>query len=808
MVARRNRECAPSADRPDPVPDAGTYRTPWLGAGLATLAVFTLYVVTLARTTQFWDTSEYIATAHILGIPHPPGNPLFVVLARAWELLLAPFGFSIAVRINLFSAAMSALAHGFWFLLAHRIIASFSDSRRFRAAGAAAAVLIAACAFTVWNQSDVNEKVYTVSLLTIALLSWLAMVWRDRPDRPGNDNLLVLMVFVLALSVGNHLMAFLAAPALLLFVLLVRTRSLLNWKLYPAVGLVGALGLSIHLFLPIRAGQRPVINEASPTCPDLGSAIESIVTMGRRGCENLSASLDRRQYLKPGVRLNPIDGSPRDANLVSRQALNYAEYFDWQWARSVSGNVSWFGGFRPFFTLLFAALGIVGAWAHARADRISFVYLATLFATLTIGLTFYMNFLYGYTMPTSLMDPDLLARVGGAQNAGLLREVRERDYFFIVGFSLWGLWSGIGIAAIWRNLSERLRRTRRPEMAGLLASPVLGIALLPLILNWTWAGRSFDYTARDFAYNTLMSVEPYGILFTNGDNDTFPLWYLQEVEGIRHDVTVMVMSYLNTPWYLKQVRDMTRPCGPDADVDSTLVTCQRPYDVDAGPAMYAREPRATDAPASVDPGSGYRPPTHSIIDLTDEQIDRVASTPPYRLTENMTYTADRITATLPQGEEIRPSTLYMARMIQWSIGDRPIHFAMTTAAWDDLALRPWLIRQGLTYRLHDGQVQPAPGYGIWRAPNPEIESVTGPWLDVPRTEELLTHVFIHRGGFPDRWDHWVDSASEGVPLYYGTTHWGMAQAWRALGNEAAAASHARRAQAFLDLAFRRAQASR
>ncbi|HEX7050217.1 MAG TPA: DUF2723 domain-containing protein, partial [Longimicrobiales bacterium] len=96
------------------------YRAPYGAAGLAALAVFALYAATLAPSTQFWDTSEYIATAHILGIPHPPGNPLFVVLARAWELLLAPTGLSVAVRINLFSATMGALAHGFWFLVAHR----------------------------------------------------------------------------------------------------------------------------------------------------------------------------------------------------------------------------------------------------------------------------------------------------------------------------------------------------------------------------------------------------------------------------------------------------------------------------------------------------------------------------------------------------------------------------------------------------------------------------------------------------------------------------------------------------------------
>ena len=94
--------------------DAPAPATCWaLGAGAL---VFALYALTLAPTTAFWDTSEYIATAHILGIPHPPGNPLFVVLARTWDILLSPFGLSVAVRINLFSAIMSATAHGLWFL--------------------------------------------------------------------------------------------------------------------------------------------------------------------------------------------------------------------------------------------------------------------------------------------------------------------------------------------------------------------------------------------------------------------------------------------------------------------------------------------------------------------------------------------------------------------------------------------------------------------------------------------------------------------------------------------------------------------
>src|SRR5690554_1608201 len=153
---------------------ANAYRLPYLAAALTTLGVWLLYAWTLGPTTWFWDTSEYIATAHMLGIPHPPGNPLFVLMARAWELVLAPLGLSIPVRINLFSALMSAGAAVFWFLIVYRVLTYFTETEIVRRLGAGASVLLSATAFTVWNQSNVNEKVYTVSLFTIALLSWLA----------------------------------------------------------------------------------------------------------------------------------------------------------------------------------------------------------------------------------------------------------------------------------------------------------------------------------------------------------------------------------------------------------------------------------------------------------------------------------------------------------------------------------------------------------------------------------------------------------------------------------------------------------
>jgi hypothetical protein len=99
---------AHSYTAPDAAPPIVYERPPYRPALLAGVLVFALYAITLAPTTAFWDTSEYIATAHILGIPHPPGNPLFVLMARAWELLLTPTTLATAVRVNLFSALMGA----------------------------------------------------------------------------------------------------------------------------------------------------------------------------------------------------------------------------------------------------------------------------------------------------------------------------------------------------------------------------------------------------------------------------------------------------------------------------------------------------------------------------------------------------------------------------------------------------------------------------------------------------------------------------------------------------------------------------
>jgi hypothetical protein len=773
-------QVAPTAQTPVSAPPAlepAAPRPPYLHALAAAAVVFALYAITLGPTTWFWDTSEYIATAHIMGIPHPPGNPLFVVLARAWEVLLSPFGLSPAVRINLFSAFMTAGTMFFWYLVVHRVLTTFTDRALYRHAGAAVSVLISATAYTVWSQATVNEKVYTVSLFTIAVMTWIAFLWRDHVESHGrgtraargkqwhDDNALVLIAFILALSVGNHLMAFLAAPALAVFFAMVKPRVFANWRIYAFAVLFGFLGLSVHLFLPLRSNLDPVINEAAPSCPNLSSAIVSVIGFGKihlpGECKDLFASLARDQYQKPPV-------TDRQAPFTAQMA-NYFQYFDWQWARSIGGADGYFGAGRIFVTMIFLALGGFGMAEHYRRDRKSFAYLATLFGTLSVGLVFYMNFKYGFMQVRAHnLSPEM-------------SEVRERDYFFLVSFSLWGLWAGIGLTVLWQQLAEALGGRRN---SAYLASPILLLAAIPLVLNWPYASRRNDYTARDFAYNMLQSVEPYGVLFTNGDNDTFPLWYVQEVEGVRRDVTVIVLSYLNTDWYARQLRDITQPCqrpGQWAE-DPTRIICQRAFDPATSPKFY----------------DGRRAPTRSILPLTDEQIAGVVNQGAFYTPQEMVFEARGIQAVIPAQKPILPADQFLLTMIKGAWGDRPIYFAGTTNVQFDLNLYPFIERQGMVFKLVNGQ-DLAPGT-LKMPEGQNYSAVLGQYLNVERNQRLVNEVFQFHG--LEQRPHWTDDATRNIPMHYFYTFSALAAGQEMAGRRDAAQQYLTRAQNFQALSNR------
>jgi hypothetical protein len=140
---------------------------------------------------------------------------------------------------------------------------------------------------------------------------------------------------------------------------------------------------------------------------------------------------------------------------------------------------------------------------------------------------------------------------------------RERDYSYVASFFAFSLWVGIGAAgllelagrALRNRLSKGVAGTRgRGALLGLGGLVFLAVPGWMAVQNYDDHDRSGRYLAEDYAYNMLNSVAEDAILFTNGDNDTFPLWYLQEIEGVRRDVRVVNLSLLNTSWYIKQLK--------------------------------------------------------------------------------------------------------------------------------------------------------------------------------------------------------------------------------------------------------------
>src|SRR5260370_21413112 len=182
------------ASRAVPADSTAIDRPPYLMAACVSLGALILYILTLAPTTQFWDTSEYIAAASTLGIPHPPGNPLFTLVAHVWGLI--PWAAGYAERINLFAAATSAVSAGCWFLVGERWLRSIVPALWPRRLAALAGAIVSATSFTVWNQSVVNEKVYTLTLLSIALSLCLIVRWADNSSGETHDHYLLLIIYL------------------------------------------------------------------------------------------------------------------------------------------------------------------------------------------------------------------------------------------------------------------------------------------------------------------------------------------------------------------------------------------------------------------------------------------------------------------------------------------------------------------------------------------------------------------------------------------------------------------------------------
>jgi hypothetical protein len=678
---------------------------PYLHAALMAVAVLLIYVVTLAPTTAFWDASEYIAAAYVLGIPHPPGNPLFTLLAHTFGAL--PLSPHYAVRINLFAAVTSATSAGLWFLVADRWMRNVVPVRWARLAAAAAGTLVSATCWTVWNQSTVNEKVYTVSMLSTALVMWLGVHWAD--DRPGShrDRWVILIAYVMALSSTNHLMGVLAAPAVGIYILWTDWRVLTRWPVLVGVAVAVLVGISLnYIYLPIRAGQYPPINEGEP----VGFFSNALFEV-----------LNRAQYGKPSA------FTERQADLLAQMG-NYVQYFHWQWARD-------WGPVRRIVTVLFSLIGFNGVMALWRHDKRAATASTVMMVTVTVALVWYLNFKYGFSYP---VDP---------AKGDVAREVRERDYFFVVSFAFFGVWVAVGLGALMQTVVEFLGDRGTPQGRWAMATPVLALGLIPLLGNSITAPRSHETMARDLAADLLESVEPYGVLITAGDNDTFPLWYAQEVEGIRPDVTLANLSLMNTRWHLKQ---LARRKTPTFDPSK------------AAPIWRSQQPKAPTTPA---------------LRLSMAQIDSLPEV--QSLSKATSIRFDSLTISLTEGY-LTLQDLATMFLIRDNIGQRPIYFSWSDGGYPDqtLGLTPYLVTTGLVRKLEWKPVAPKDSILVNRSLG---------FMNLPRTEKLMWEVYHWRTAARTRPRGWVDAPSASILSLYSVVFSAGGSSLRDQGDSVAAA---------------------
>ena len=500
-----------------------TERRVWVPA---TVVLAVAYLGTLAPSVTFWDAGEFIAAAHSLGIPHPPGTPLFILLLHVWGMPWPEASYAFA--LNLASAVATSAAAGLSATLLYRWLRTRWDARAAFAAATAAAICAGAM-YTAWSNATETE-VYAASLALSIVMLVAADGGRER-----------MVAYCFGLAAALHVSALVAAPAAVVLVathedgyidirravrlsgLALVAMAVGTWN--PWIGLIGAvaivgdlvknrslvslgmtlLGATPLLFMLVRSRFDPAINQGNPGTL---SALTDVIA--------------RRQY-----DLAPL--WPRRAPLWI-QLGNWFEYADWQTALSLGPGVIPTVQ-RTFVTLGFAALAFIGAVEHRRLHLRSWRALLALFLAGTFGVTIYLNLRASPSFGWGVL-PD------GAQ-----REARERDYFFLLGFWACGLWAGIGAVSL-------AMKRRIPVLAGVL------VAGLPIALNWSAVTRRRDpdaSLARAVAIGLVQTLPERTVLFVAGDNDTYPVWFTREVLDFRRDVTLVTVPLIGAGWYVDEL---------------------------------------------------------------------------------------------------------------------------------------------------------------------------------------------------------------------------------------------------------------
>ena len=219
--------------------------------------VMVFYILTMAPTVTFWDAGEFIAASYTLGIPHPPGTPLFVIFGRVISLL--PLPFPTAVRLNFLSVLCGAFGAALLYLMAVKILENWVEdknklsSRILVHGGAFVSGIIPAFLYTSWSNST-EAEVYATATATIILCAWLMFYMGSMTDQKHMKNILLLVIYIISLSIGNHLIVFLVTPAVVVYTLIHDRR---NWRYWSSI-----LGCFLGLYLLVLKGiNNPAVAE-------------------------------------------------------------------------------------------------------------------------------------------------------------------------------------------------------------------------------------------------------------------------------------------------------------------------------------------------------------------------------------------------------------------------------------------------------------------------------------------------------------------------------------------------------------------
>jgi hypothetical protein len=689
-----------------------------LGVFLATLIVYT---VTLSPTVVFWDVGEFCAAAYKMQVPHPPGAPLFLLVNRLASMI--PYSSDIAVRMHFISALTAAFSIMFLYLITIRFITTWRgipDSFFDKVAVYGSTVIGSlglAYSCTYWFNA-VEAEVYGISMCFVAGILWLGLRWYERAEQPHSDIYLLLIAYLIGLAVGVHLLAILTLFSVMMLVYFrfhkgslkeffttgafvkfgiaaaaifgIVYPGVVKWLpsmldgemfgIYNDLWIVLAIGLVLGgiyaVYYSIKTKNR-ILNIASLSFLLIVLGYSTYVgTYIRANATNLPMNenapatiaklvsyLNREQYGSAPFLQRRFSNEPEQVEAAKKYTSDmdflwrfqmyhmYLRYFGWNFIGREGdwkeAGISW----KQLYGIPFL-LGLFGCFVHWKRDQKNAFIMTTFFLIMGTILVLYFN----------MQEP----------------QPRERDYFYVGSFFVFAMWISMGILGILDFLKEKLSQPTAEYAAyGALALAVVFVPANMLRTNYHEANRKGNYVAWDYSYNLLQSCEKDAILITNGDNDTFPLWYLQDVEGIRTDVRVVNLSLVNTPWYIMQLKHNT-PHGskkvPISLTDEDIANIQ--------PIQFDPRVMALTVPRSAMMGWDPETKNPTALDIVDTLKFYMANT-----------------LEIGKVKGLRVQDIMVYDIVRTSNWQRPIYFAMTVSDEGKIGLRDYIEMQGLAFKL-------------------------------------------------------------------------------------------------------------